>query len=166
MDRDRFDELARNVVSRSTRRTALGILSAIGLAGAAAVVEDGAARKKHKRKHKKRCKKPKSRCGRACCNAAQYCREGRCQPRPYAGGCLPEQNACLAEPNFCPDEPTRMCVPLENGLPLCGERFCSPCQTDAECVPQTGSARALCIPTCAICQDLGISQSACVIPAR
>jgi hypothetical protein len=165
MDVDRFARLRTLLHVWLTRRAGLGVLIAIGGRGGLRAPEPAAA-KKHRHKHKKRCTKPKSRCGRACCPAAQFCREGQCLPRPYAGGCLPAQNACLAEPNTCPDDPTKMCVPLANGLPLCGERFCSPCLTDAECVPQTGSARALCIPTCAICQELGISQSACVIPAR
>ncbi len=165
MDDDRFVRLGTLLNAWLTRRASLGVLVAIGGRGGLLASEQAAA-KKHKHKHKKRCKKPKSRCGRACCPAGQFCREGRCQPRPFAGGCLPEQNACLTEPNMCPDEPTRMCVPLENGEPLCGERLCGPCTTDAECVPQTGSARALCIPSCALCQELNISQSACVIPAR
>jgi hypothetical protein len=90
MDRDRFDELARGLATRATRRTVLGILSALGIAGATGIAEDGAARKK------RTCKQRKRRCGGKCCKAGQYCRDGRCQPRPYAGGCLPEQNACLS----------------------------------------------------------------------
>lgn len=76
--------LRRALADIASRRTLLGAAIA-GSAGALALVPDGEAKKRKKRK--KRCKNGAKRCGKGCCKAPSVCSAGSCFCTGNEGNC-------------------------------------------------------------------------------
>jgi hypothetical protein len=133
MDHNCFDRLSRAI----SRRTGLGILSAFGLGGVAAMAEDVAAKKKrkHQRKHKKRRCPQSRRCGKTLC----------CPPGEICAGavCVIGQGACATGADSCEAgffvlcAENCLCLTTTEGDTRCAQvgisGGCGSCTSSADC---------------------------------
>ncbi len=160
MDPTRFDRLTTILSHRSTRRTALGLLAALGLAGLAS--EEAAAA----------C--TSGRCGRAadleCCSGRCVRKRGTnkryCRQAPGQGICDIDQDFCgLGRSINCGAADDRcLCQRTTQGYSFCaGGRICvAQCETNADCEKRAGGHRGdRCIVAPECCPG---SSRACAIP--
>ena len=140
MDPTRFDRLTMMLSQRSTRRTALGLLAALGLTGL--VREEAAAA----------CQGGTGRCGRAtdleCCSGRCVRKRGTrkrfCRPAPDQGICTINQNVCESVAGtLCSSEDFGCaCRRTTQGYSFCGGGSnCFNCETDADCEKRVGGHR-------------------------
>jgi hypothetical protein len=127
MDHFGFDDLAKALSGRATRRASLGLL-AVGLLGLTSVPEDAMARK-HKRRHKRKrsqsvcdprgtsCTSAETCCSGTCdflvkggtcapcagrsCDASRPCCGGQVCTNGYCGGCRDRATSCTANTDCC-----------------------------------------------------------------
>jgi hypothetical protein len=136
MDPIRFDRLTMILSHRSTRRTALGLLAALGLTGL--VREEAAA-----------CSGNTTRCGRAtdleCCSGRCVRKRGTrkryCRQAPDQGICTINQNVCQsAASTLCSSVDIGcQCRRTTQGYSFCGGgSTCFNCETDADCEKRVG----------------------------
>lgn len=173
MEHDRFDQLARSLSRKRSRRALAGLLGlgTLGLAGGARV-EVTSARKK---KNKKKVKKNELGCvdvGKFCKNAGQCC-SGICQGKKDNKKCKAHgESTCVSGQveSFCggtnvtcqtPNGNEGQCDTTTGNAGYCvADGDCFACRKDADCVTQCG-ADAACIQ-CAGCVETG--GFACVGP--
>ena len=74
MESDRFDALTARLAGTLSRRRTVGLLAALGIAGAGAANDADA-----KKKKKKKCKG---------CTECQACKKGKCKPKPEGSACI------------------------------------------------------------------------------
>jgi hypothetical protein len=122
MHRDRFDSLARTFAAVSTRRSTLAALSALGLAGGLAMIEDAAARKKRKKK----CKK---------CGPCRKCKRGKCKPKPDGADCGQGQ-VCQGGACLCPAG-QKAC----EGSCIADSECCGACPQGETCCENVGECK-------------------------
>ena len=160
MDPTRFDRLTMILSQRTTRRTALGLLAALGLTGL--VRQEAAAA----------C--PSGRCGRAtdleCCSGRCVRKRGTrkrfCRQAPGQGICNIHEAFCgLGRSINCGTDPDRcLCQRTTQGYSFCGGgRVCvDNCETNADCEKRDGGRRGeRCVVAPLCCPD---SSRACVFP--
>jgi hypothetical protein len=137
MDDARFDGLAKSVAPLSTRRSALAMLSALGVGSA--LIADAEA-KKHKKK--KKCKKG--------CALCRKCKKGKCKPQPdgtaCGGGATCQGGACVC--------PTACCVDADCGA-------CETCET-GQCVDECRNDQVCDGDTCVCPAGQKECQGACI----
>ena len=154
MDADRFDDVARSLIARSSRRAAPGL--ALGAIFTIRGFTDVDARRR-----KRKCKRP--------CGACRACRRGKCKPKPNGiacggtgicqagacvcpggskecqGACIPENQCCGA----CPQGETCCanvgeCKDLLNDPDFCGQCANGQCPGGAICA--NGDCGLTCTP--------------------
>jgi hypothetical protein len=164
MDAIRFDQLLRFLDSRSSRRSALALLSALGLPGLADEVT-AARRKKHcrscgpcKRCANGRCKaKPNG----TACGGGATCQGGRCVADSCPAGQKACQDGCIAETACCGDCPRGQvcctnvgeCKDVRNDDDFCGLCANGQCPGGSFCANgacgKTCTLGLACFPNCA-----------------
>jgi hypothetical protein len=141
MDPTRFDRLTMTLSQPRTRRTALGLLAALGLTGL--VRQEAAAA----------CQGGTGRCGRAtdleCCSGRCVRKRGTrkkfCRQAPGQGICDIHQDLCgLGRSISCGADADRcVCQRTTQGYSFCaGGRICvAQCETNADCEKRAGGHR-------------------------
>jgi hypothetical protein len=143
MDPTRFDRLAVAVGQRTSRRAALGLSAALGLAGlgregvAAACLANGV-----------RCGAGRGRCCSGWCRRKAGTDRKFCRAAPDQGTCTIETNACGSSgTRSCSSSKPCFCYVTPAGRSFCGGNTCfeKDCSSDADCVEDHG-AGAICLP--------------------
>jgi hypothetical protein len=161
MDPTRFDRLTMILSQRTTRRTALGLLAALGLTGLG-------------RQAAAACSGSSTRCGRAtdpeCCSGRCVRKRGTnkrfCRQAPGQGICDIDQGLCgLGRSISCGAAADRcVCQRTTQGYSFCsGGRICvDHCETNADCEKRDGGRRGdRCIVAPQCCS---VSSRACALP--
>jgi hypothetical protein len=131
MDSDRFDAFTAQLTTRLSRRRSLGLLTAVGMTGVAAIDETAA--KKSKKKKKKKT-----------CPPAVPC-PAPVPPPPPQPFCA-SNDPCQGAINCQAAGPTCFCwVRADNGQPFCGQTArlvasCAACITTEVCIALGGPA--------------------------
>jgi hypothetical protein len=154
MDSARFDRLTRVIGTLSTRRAALGLLSALGLAGALA--DDGDAKKK-----RKKCKKK--------CGPCRKCKKGKCKPKPdgadCGGGATCQSGECVCPTECCADSDCGSdCAVCDSGQCVSTCPDGQVCQGDtcvASCPTGQKECNGVCIPENQCCGGCPAGQTCC-----
>jgi hypothetical protein len=163
MNPTRVDRLAMILSQRTTRRTALGLLAALGLTGlvreaAAAACQGGTG----------------GRCGRptdlACCSGRCVRKRGTrkkvCRKAPSQGICTIQQDVCTSgSPNCATGADRCLCRVTTQGHSFCaGGHVCVTCETNADCETRDGGRRGHRCTACAACPDS--NGRACAFPCQ
>jgi hypothetical protein len=151
VDADRFDLLARSLVT-SSRRGLSRALAGLGIVGGLSpllAVTDAEAKKKRKKK-KKKCKKSQKKCGKKCIPKTSCCTSADC-----GGGATCQNGACL-----CPSgqkDCQGACVPEDDCCPACtGGRVCV--AETCECPTGQQDCQGTCIPNDECCPACAAGQ--------
>jgi hypothetical protein len=146
MDAARFDRLTVTVARRGTRRSAVALLSAVGLTGL--VRQEAAAQCLL---NGERCDPKASPNG--CCSGKCSRKRKKCRPVPDQGTCTVEQNNCGIGSTACNGDVNCACYITSRGWSVCGTngQCASPaCQRDDDCKRVTGKG-SRCVPCPATC---------------
>jgi hypothetical protein len=164
MDADRFDRLVLTLTRASTRRSVLGVLSALGLTGLAA--RDVAAVP---------CLVNGRRClqGSACCSGRCQLKRGTtkkfCRRAPGQGICTIENNYCVNGSPVCESTGVSCrCFVTTRGFSYCGAAayVCRKCTTDASCQQRAGGNPGDRCVRCATCPQTNNRACASACPDR
>jgi hypothetical protein len=162
MDPTRFDRLAMTLSQRTTRRTAVGLLAALGLAGLLRVEAAAAC-----------ISRTGARCGREndleCCSGRCVRKRGTgkkfCRPAPGQGICTINQDVCqsLAGTSCSSEDVGCACRRTTQGYSFCGGgSTCFNCETDADCEKRIGGHRG---DRCVQCSNCTASNGrSCTFP--
>lgn len=175
MDESRFDRVVKTFGLPTSRRSALGLLSAFGLGsgGALRVLADVGARKK--RKNKKKDKKPKPNAfgcfnvGQACRGNSANCCSGICEGTPPKKG-KKDQSRCMAHnaldcpagADFCQGDDDvcgtgfGRCYQTTGQASFCGgQSNCTDCTKDVDCEALGYGLGAACLVCAESCPETG-----------
>ncbi len=170
MDGYRFDRIVKSFGLPASRRSALGIFSALGLAGGAALRIPASVEAKKKGK-KKKLKLNDFGCvnvGGACRGKNALCCSGICEGKKpkkgkkdkskclahSTGGCTPQRSLCVtgSAVSYCtPGEVDAVCVATTGNAGYCasnvglGPANCRVCRTDQECEAAGFPAGSACV---------------------
>jgi hypothetical protein len=162
MDAARFDRLVLTLTRASTRRSALGLLGALGLTRLLSEEVRATHTPGGCRHNGERCAR-----GDQCCSG-RCVRKPRtntrfCRKAPGQGICTIETDGCLGTGGFPCNDPSFgscRCVVTRRGYSLCAETTCFACETTAECVGRAGGQQG---DQCIACEDCGATAGrACV----
>jgi hypothetical protein len=159
MDHDRFDSLVKSVTQGTTRRSVLGVGSALGYVLGLNPSREASAKKRKKKK----CKS---------CGPCQHCQKGKCTPQPDGTDCGSgkrcQRGACVCPEACCSNGDCGFQGACLDGVCLClsGARFCQDtcipeerCCSDRDCFAGTGRCQN---GTCACPDGRRVCQGACV----
>lgn len=150
MDADRFDTVARLIVSR---RSGLALATGL-LLGVASAPE---ARGKHKRKHRKRktCPSGQKRCGTVCIPTTGCCGDAECtNGRVCQGGTC----GCASGTTTCPDRCCQAAPGFVARSVACGAGSCS---CDYQIADNPGKCPAGCVTSCGVTTDCATPGKMC-----
>ena len=152
-----FDRLAVTFAHPGTRRSALAVLSALGLTGLLA--QEAAAQCLPNGVH---CD-PKA-TSNDCCSGKCSRRRKKCRPAPDQGNCSVQEDTCAAGPFGCNFNADCACYITIRGWSLCGDTthlMCSfpACKKDDDCNRLTGKGSR-----CVSCPSVCASGTFCVQP--
>jgi hypothetical protein len=157
MDVDRFDQIARALHWRQSRRAALRLL----FPGALGALATGGGLKEVRANHFE-CRHVGARCKRSgqCCSGV--CRNKRCQG--HGAGICTTQNVCTTGTTVCGTHrggSICACFQTTGKAPFCG-RFgvCRACTKDRQCEADFGAGAACVVHTCGGCEATG---TGCVV---
>lgn len=177
MDSTSFDALVRRFSVSTARRTILGTMGALGMAGAFSRTPWRAAEANRKKRRQKP-KKNRFGCidvGKKCYGKSNQCCSGICEGKKKKSRCVAHNvGACAAGDNSCPAfvecGVDGECFRTTGKASFCGLQAtcdCHPCKKDKDCESEFGPGAA-CIVCTSDCIDVNGSKkgTACVPPAQ